>query len=428
MAGMESTPEDAFMQLLLRLGFTQAAIQFLVDQGIDNASSFATHPFNQLTTTYNTLSQAIKNENANRSRSSKTTEGDGGDILASDVECIVMPLHAWQKLRAFRAWLDYRSRRGQTPDSDAFTNEMIQPWVERSNFISGLSAGAKPDGEAPKTPLNDFLRWDQFKESFNLYVSTRRSTTGAVPLNYVIRDHTEVTDEHFGMTYPDIDYELVNTACRVYALLRPLIGPSLEYLVRPSAKYHDGRQAWLALVAQAEGQHARLARSTAASTSLNAAKYTGTSQRYTFDEYVRTHSTAHNDLSLYGEELSEEAKKRQFLEGITDSYLESVKMMYYASPEKFPTFESLQQYFKTLLISLGAAKGVAPAGNRRVSQATSNTRGRGGGGRKGGGGGGGGGGNGRGGGGGRPRPPASGRKTNQKYKHLPREEWLALTD
>ena len=69
--------------------------------------------------------------------------------------------------------------------------------------------------------------------------------------------------------------------------------------------------------------------------------------------------------------MTEEAKKRSFLEGITDLALESVKIIFYASPVPFPTFETLQQFFKTYMISLGATKGT-PSGNRPVSQTAQN--------------------------------------------------------
>ena len=82
------TPVETFSQLLVRFGFTDVTIQFLVEQGIDSAKSFATYPFNQLHMTYNNLSSIIRGENLKRSHFPRV-DGD------PPTEMIALPLSAW---------------------------------------------------------------------------------------------------------------------------------------------------------------------------------------------------------------------------------------------------------------------------------------------------------------------------------------------
>jgi hypothetical protein len=116
-------------------------------------------------------------------------------------------------------------------------------------------------------------------------------------------------------------------------------------------KTKNGRQAFRTLHAQLLGGPKAIASGAAILGQLQALKYEGDRRNFTFDKYVQLHMQQHNlhaDLADYGiASLSENLKILWFKEGITDKSFEVVKMNVVASPERYATFQAVQEAYST---------------------------------------------------------------------------------
>jgi hypothetical protein len=116
-------------------------------------------------------------------------------------------------------------------------------------------------------------------------------------------------------------------------------------------KTRDGRQAFRTLHAQLLGGPKAIASGAAILAQLQALRYEGDRRNFTFDTYVQLHMQQHNlhaDLADYGvAPLSENLKILWFKEGITDMSFDVVKMNVIASPERFATFQAVQEAYST---------------------------------------------------------------------------------
>jgi hypothetical protein len=142
---------------------------------------------------------------------------------------------------------------------------------------------------------------------------------------------------------------------RVYLVLKGLVidGPGWAF-IRKFNKDQDGRGAYFALKAQAEGQSAITTRLNKAYAMIQNASYNGRSKNFTFDKYIEIHQKAHNELLALGESISETKKVRDFLQHISDPKLATAKTVVAGDPAKLENFELCQQYLKTCLHNSGA--------------------------------------------------------------------------
>jgi hypothetical protein len=113
----------------------------------------------------------------------------------------------------------------------------------------------------------------------------------------------------------------------------------------------DGRGTFSSIKIQAEGRYHKLAKTNAAFETVKSKKFDGLSKTYMFNDYVRVHLTAHNHLKECNEELSEEAKIWFFLDRIFAEPLQHGIWLIDSQPERYPDFETVQQYLNTVLIS-----------------------------------------------------------------------------
>ncbi len=116
-------------------------------------------------------------------------------------------------------------------------------------------------------------------------------------------------------------------------------------------KTKNGRQAFRTLHAQLLGGPKAIASGAAILGQLQALKYEDDRRNFTFDKYVQLHMQQHNlhaDLADYGvAPLSENLKILWFKEGITDRSFNAVKMNVIASPERYTTFQAIQEAYST---------------------------------------------------------------------------------
>jgi hypothetical protein len=230
------------------------------------------------------------------------------------------------------------------------------------------------------------------------YFRTRRSRKTGLPLDYVTRvnnrgpfDGPEFAPEdpppygHLDSSYVSIDEELIAHApilrhdtphaqlaatdevleangpfekgffqdsAKVFDILHTVWGKSSWWTdCKAFTKTKNGRQAFRTLHAQLLGGLKAIASGAAILAQLQALKYEGDRRNFTFDKYVQLHMKQHNlrtDLTDYGiAPLSENLKILWFKEGITDKSFEVVKMNVIASPEKYATFQAVQEAHST---------------------------------------------------------------------------------
>jgi hypothetical protein len=116
--------------------------------------------------------------------------------------------------------------------------------------------------------------------------------------------------------------------------------------MQPHNRTRNGRAAYRAVKAQAEGQAALMSCKAKAYVMIATARYTGKS-RYSLDSYIARHQKAHNELFTLGKVLSESKKVQDFLHGIEDSSFATFKGIVLGDNTKLENFELCQQYLKT---------------------------------------------------------------------------------
>ena len=160
--------------------------------------------------------------------------------------------------------------------------------------------------------------------------------------------------------YDSIDEELVTTVILAgdnyehdnHLLFDHLCGWLREGPAWPFMQLHartmNGRAAFFAVKAQAEGQAALTSRRARAYSSIQTARFTGRSH-FSFDAYILRHQKAHNELFALDEVILETKKVQEdFLSGITDPSYDTAKTLVCGDNTKLESFEACQQFLKTV--------------------------------------------------------------------------------
>ena len=107
-----------------------------------------------------------------------------------------------------------------------------------------------------------------------------------------------------------------------------------------------------ALKTQAEGTSTKITRKNQAYASIANSAYHGPQKGFTFSNYVTLHQAAHNELLDLEEPVAESKKVSNFLKGIHDPSLVTVKSVILGDAAKLDDFEECQQYFSTIVSNL----------------------------------------------------------------------------
>ena len=305
--------EEEFSDCLERIGFDETARDFVENAGLSTVDELLELGPRQLTALF---------PHAARYKP-KVADGE---------EQVNVPYTSVLKLQALRAWAEYRSRRGQLPSPLDFDDEVIATWLRRVRDIEDWN-DEKQEAKAPSA-LSDTSKWPAFKAGFLSYLHDTRSIYNGVILDYVIREERGVTDELLEAVYTSLDNDMRATMElegpeyvadneRVWKMLKPLVvdGPVWTH-VRAWDKTYLGRDAWLSLVSQMEGNSAVASRRNAAYATLRTLRYTG-QQKFPFEEFVRRHKEAHVILMDEGEPVPKTKKVTNLLAGVQDPRLPS---------------------------------------------------------------------------------------------------------
>ena len=160
-----------------------------------------------------------------------------------------------------------------------------------------------------------------------------------IPLNYLTRDEREADVVLDPTDYPSPTAYLIEAMIlegRHFALDNPRFyrelksftvnGEGWSYIKRYE-RSQDGQKAYLALKTQCKGTASKITRKNGAYASIANAIFSGSRCQYKFQDYINTHQMAHNEiLDCNPTEAFPESKKvADFLEGITDSRIGSVR-------------------------------------------------------------------------------------------------------
>jgi hypothetical protein len=180
------------------------------------------------------------------------------------------------------------------------------------------------------------IKWRDFSEAFTTFLQQMKGQAD-FSLAYVIRsnddednydiqpdnyDTVEAYEEAivpFSGTQFDQDNNIVFDSLKSYVLG----GPHWTW-IQDFERRRDGRGAWKALKEHFEGPSNQMRLKASAYAAIKRAEYKG-AKNFDYELYRRIHTQAHSDLARYGEPVPEAKKVKDFLDGITDSSLQTVK-------------------------------------------------------------------------------------------------------
>ena len=331
----------AFTACLTRIGFNPPTRTFIRDQGFASMSDLRALPLDDVDSMFKAFVKAPHIERAGE-------------------EPISFPYLAQRKFKALRLWCDYRVARGQDTPAVAFTDAVSTLFLKRLAEIKAFKQAADDDEVKEPGELKSMGDWPTYEEEMLSYFGSHRSTFNYTPLVYLSREEEEVSEESREAEYATLDDDLIrNTTLegenfqldnrRAFDLFKPRIMNSPGWtFVKQFRKTKDFRAAWLALKTQAEGAAAKTTRKAKAYAQIATARYTGKA-RFTFDQYVARHQSAHNELEELEEPVAETKKVTDFIKGISDPRLETGKNIVDGDASKLGDFQACQQYFKTLV-------------------------------------------------------------------------------
>ena len=339
----------SFSACLNRLGFDVPTRELLETQGIRTIHDLTDLPLPEIDKMIQHLSRWKP----------KTADVDEDD---DPVPGPTFPYLAVRKFKALRSWADYCLLRGDVPNPAQFDDRTMTRFLNRLSELEEV-AQAKKDGNDAKEPpkLASMTAWPTWVELFITSLAQHRSAVAGTPLTYVIRDKDDVAPDDLARDdWDSVDDDLVATSVlegetfsrdckRVFDILKPLVmeGPGWPF-VQPFNRKRDGRAAFKALKAQAEGRSAIATRKAKAYAMLTTAIFTGKG-KFSFDQYVGRHQQAHNELLFMEEPVAETKKVTDFLAGIRDPKLETAIQTCMGDEQKLTNFELCQQYFKTVV-------------------------------------------------------------------------------
>jgi hypothetical protein len=185
------------------------------------------------------------------------------------------------------------------------------------------------------------------------YVSIDEELIARAPILRHDTPHAQlaVADDHLEANGP-FERGFLQDSAEVFDILHTVWGKSSWWThCKAFTKTRNGRQAFRTLHAQLLGGPKAIASGAAILAQLQALRYEGDRRNYNFDKYVQLHMQQHNlhaDLADYGvAPLSENLKILWFKEGITDKSFDVVKMNVIASPERYATFQAVQEAYST---------------------------------------------------------------------------------
>jgi predicted Fe-S protein YdhL (DUF1289 family) len=264
-------------------------------------------------------------------------------------------------LQAMRRWTIERKRLGKAVVHNAMTADELTRILERMEEEEQFALIKATPPPLPDKFVSFGPKWRAFAEGFKGHCAVIRGCMN-IPLLYILRDHTVVTDAMEAAEYATSDKRLMNLVAldgkeyrmdniRVWELLRPLVHetPAWNY-IKQYDETQNGRMAFLVLQTRGEGEAAVDARRTAAEETIQKAKYDGKSKRFTLQSYINLLQGAFAELETCGPEYaySEKQKVSVFTKGIVSEEYAATKHSIYQNPETRNDFQKCYAFVETM--------------------------------------------------------------------------------
>jgi hypothetical protein len=201
----------------------------------------------------------------------------------------------------------------------------------------------------------DGNNWLETKNSLHRHLESRYGSTG-VQLTYLIRESRIPFDEvaHSSLnevrvathSHQGADYHQDNN--KLYTILHSHFkGSSLGSIVRKFEKKHDGRAAWLEILAHCEGGAFTEEMASKARSILQDSFYDGKSKTFSFEDYYKRQVNAHNMLLEINQPLSEQEKLLYFAKGIRDPTIKSTYLSARQNPQYANSFQQMYGFINS---------------------------------------------------------------------------------
>ena len=242
------------------------------------------------------------------------------------------------KLKALRLWIQEKDDAEIDYDIDSFDeNEcknILKKLSRKSSSATQNERTKKSEVKAPEKFNGKQRNWKTWKAEFEAFLASIRGENNT-PLSYIIRDDDELDEDQLaaleGPAKEVYDAPLQGTYFdkdnyQVFQHLRAqIVGSSAETHIESYSKQGDGRNAWIFLKSNYEGEDARNAAIAVARREISSATWERNSKNWTFDDYCMRHTRANNTLSKYGVPVDGPSQVRAFLEGIHNHHMDGVK-------------------------------------------------------------------------------------------------------
>jgi len=347
--------EDAIQ----RCGFTPETAEYLIQQGFDSPERLLLASDSDIESLARTVNRSAPAPN------------------------VSMPFLGTKGLKGFRFWADECRRTGYELDPDAFGEDQVLEYVRHMDDYNVLKAASSEESVSKPSALKKLTGWIAWKESLTNYL---QGIIGAakIPLTYLTREHTDPPEEADPVSYSDHTsylseitllegdhFQLDNK--RFYRDLKSLLidGDGWDFIKRFERR-QDGRAAFTTLELQCEGTASKISRKNKAYAQISNATYKGHNRKYTFQDYIATHQSAHNEIfACSPEEAIPESKKvNDFLKGIEDDKLEASVAVVLGNPALLSDFNACQQFLATTVENRHALT-ASGGGGRRINAAKS---------------------------------------------------------
>jgi hypothetical protein len=304
------------------------------------------------------------------------------DAQANSVVSVV----ALSRLLGLREWIKWREASGLSIDPDLFDNEWMKLTMKRMEREAALAIGDKTSSPTPmnlKSTGSNY--WSPFWKQFQAYCLATRGSL-MIPIAYVFREasvevnHDITAREFFKSDQSLMDvvslkgehFDIDNT--KVWELLVPLINTGSAWpFIKNFEKTQDGRAAILRLKGQSEGDASMSSRKTVAYGLLNTVRFTGKSNKFTFDNYIEKLQFSFTELEEVGQPLYESKKVDILVNNIDYPLLIPNCDLILDDEIKKESFKASVEYLQSILSRRTGSTGSIE--RRGVSSTTSSTSG-----------------------------------------------------
>lgn len=346
---------QAFKEKLTAWGFNEATASLLSNQGLKMASDFLKLSFHE-------TKEMPKHFSRWKETTTTTTGVSTRAGATTSTPPVSFPLLATKHLLAFHEYVWFVNARGQAVQCILFTNDVASKWLERIGMYETFKEEDLPEEPSKLISMTDWYEWE---DKFLTYLEAKRSPFLWTCLIYLVRPDKIPSPAALGKDYDVIDEDLVATIklegtyyksdnMWLFNFIKDLTegGPAQQH-VAPFQVTKDGRGAYLAIKAQAEGQSALATRRAAIYARMSTLRYTGRGTGVSGDihKYNNAFLKGTNELKRSKEPIAETKSVTEYNGGVTAPELKTAKEVIRGDPKKLESLQECMMYMTTCALN-----------------------------------------------------------------------------